>query len=61
MIFRQGGKNCVVKNEKWIVVPKSLYVNSNPETLKNRQKEALVPTWKNQFEESISQTFRFLQ
>ena len=31
VIFRLGGKNCVVKNEKWIVFPESRYVNSNPE------------------------------
>ena len=30
MTFRLGGKNCVVKNEKWIVFPESRYVNSNP-------------------------------
>ena len=29
MILRLGGKNCVVKNEKWIF-PKSQFVNSNP-------------------------------
>ena len=30
MIFRRSGKNCVVKNEKWIAFPESRYVNSNP-------------------------------
>ena len=30
MIFRPGGKNCIVKNEKWIKFPKPQYVNSNP-------------------------------
>ena len=29
MIFWLGRKNCVVKNEKWIVFPESWYVNSN--------------------------------
>ena len=30
LIFWQEGKNCVVKNEKWIEVPDSRYVSSNP-------------------------------
>ena len=30
MIFWLGRKNSVVKNEKWIVFPKSRYVNPNP-------------------------------
>ena len=30
MIFRLGGKNCIVKNEKWIKFPEPQYVNSNP-------------------------------
>ena len=30
MIFRRGGKNCTMKNEKWIVFSKSQYINSNP-------------------------------
>ena len=30
MIFRLGGKNCIVKNEKWIEFPEPQYVNSNP-------------------------------
>ena len=30
VIFRLGGKNCIVKNEKWIVFCESRYVNSNP-------------------------------
>ena len=30
MIFWVGGKNCIVKNEKYIVFPESRYVNSNP-------------------------------
>ena len=30
MIFRLGEKNCIVKNEKWIIFPKSQYVYSDP-------------------------------
>ena len=30
MIFRLGEKNCIVKNEKWIIFPESQYVYSNP-------------------------------
>ena len=30
MIFRLGGKNCIVKNEIWIKFPEPQYVNSNP-------------------------------
>ena len=29
--FWLGGKICIVKTEKWIVFPESLYVNSNPD------------------------------
>ena len=34
-IFRLDRKNCTMKNEKWIIFPKSQYVNSNPEYVKN--------------------------
>ena len=30
MILRLGEKNCIVKNEKWIIFPESQYVYSNP-------------------------------
>ena len=30
MIFKVGGKNCNMKNGKWIKFPESRYVNSNP-------------------------------
>ena len=33
-IFRLDRKNCIMKNEKWIIFPKSQYVNSNPEYVK---------------------------
>ena len=29
MIFRLGEKNCIVKNEKWIMFPESQYVYLN--------------------------------
>ena len=32
MIFRLGGKNCIVKNEKLIVLPEPWYVDPNLET-----------------------------
>lgn len=30
VIFWQGGKNCIKKNEKWNIFPGSWYINSNP-------------------------------
>ena len=33
VIFRLGGKNCIMKNEKWIAFLESRYINSNPATI----------------------------
>ena len=36
VIFWVGGKNCIVKNGKFIVFPESRYVNSNPGMVINK-------------------------
>ena len=33
VVFRIGGKNCIVKNKKWMTFPESRYINSNPVTI----------------------------
>ena len=33
VVFRIGGKNCIMKNKKWMTFPESRYINSNPVTI----------------------------